>query len=129
MPSIRDIRQAARTRIHETLRVAAWFVPPTGDPFIVGVRVQTHFGDKGISGGMAQQQLESPIVHVLASQKGIMTGGHFVLSDSEVYRVVKINNSDGFLRPIETTNVGLAEIRSRGLDQYVTTAADDASLT
>ena len=95
MPSLRDIKRTARRRLHDALKVAALYIPPTpgAAPVPLFVRIHTKWAGVGASGANEdspeRQEVTPKILFMLdeLAERGValLKGGIISVERGEAY--------------------------------------------
>ena len=103
MSNIRDIRRAARRRLHDAFKVAVLYIPRVGGPVVLHARDHTKFRVNAIEGAVrsgngqmvGRQEMEPSIIFMRdeLAQKGVtlIRGGVISIERGEAYR---LNNAE-----------------------------------
>ena len=99
MPNIRDIRRAARRRLHDAFKVAVLYIPRVGSPVVLHARDHTKFRVNAIEGAVrsgngqmvGRQESEPSIIfmrdELATNGVTLVRGGIVSFEADEAYRL------------------------------------------
>ncbi len=120
MAGIRDIRNAARARLHGAFQVPSLYLrmDPGAAPIQIGVRVHGRVVQQGPEGEMARVIEDTPVIlFLVADLPDPKAGNIFSIAEGEAYEIKALDPPDGLvrrarvarLRPEKAANLPLPE--------------------